>query len=388
MGLEGDKMRNPTICTMRSWPRTWLRAAFIAVSALAISACAYLQHPKFGKLPEGADLARIERSPNYVNGEFMNLVETPMFTEGASFTSVLLGNLFSQAEGRRPDKPIPTVKTDLRALDIERDTVVWLGHSSYFVQLGGRRLLIDPVFSSYAAPVPVSNRAFPGTGIYTAEDMPPIDYLLITHDHWDHLDWASVTALQDKVKNVITALGVGSHLRYWGYPANQVHEGDWFDTIALEAGFLVHVVPARHFSGRLLTRNKTLWAGFVLEASGKRLLFGGDSGYGPHIAAIAAKFPSFDLVSLDSGQYDRRWAYLHMTPEETADAAELLRAKLLLPAHVGRFAMGVHPWDDPFKRIAAAGANRDFRLLMPRIGEPVWLDGSTQHFSEWWACAD
>lgn len=308
-----------------------------------------------------------------------------MFTDGASFTAVLLGNLFSQAEGRRPDHPIPAVKTDLKALDVQRNAVVWLGHSSYFVQLGGRRLLIDPVFSSYAAPAPVSNREFPGTGIYTAEDMPPIDYLLITHDHWDHLDWASVTALQGKVKNVITALGVGSHLRYWGYPADHVHEGDWFDAIALEPGFVVHVVPARHFSGRLLTRSKTLWAGFVLESSGKRLLFGGDSGYGPHIAAIAAKFPSFDLVSLDSGQYDRRWVYLHMTPEQTADATEQLHAKALLPAHIGRFAMGVHPWDEPFKRIAVASEGRSFELVTPRIGEPVWIDGAHASFSRWWA---
>jgi L-ascorbate metabolism protein UlaG (beta-lactamase superfamily) len=352
------------------------------VIILITCAYAYLQLPKFGSLPEGSRLDAIARSPNHADGEFRNLVPTPMFTDDSSFVSVLLSNLFTLVARRAPEAPIPSVKTDLNSLD--GDAVVWLGHSSYFVQLGGRRILIDPVFSRAAAPVPFANRAFDGTSIYSAEDMPAIDYLLITHDHWDHLDYPSVTALRSKVRHVITGLGVGAHFERWGYAQETIHEADWFDALSPDGDATVHVVPARHYSGRLLTRNKTLWVGFVIETPGRRVLFSGDTGDGPHIQAIAERFAGFDLVALDFGQYDARWAHLHLTPEQAAQAAEDLRARALLPAHVGRFALARHAWDEPFIRIASASQGRPYRLLTPTIGEPVNLNGEQSPFSRWW----
>ena len=217
--------------------------------------------------------------------------------------------------------------------------MIWLGHSSWFVQLGGKRILIDPVLSDYTAPFSFLNKAYEGTSIYRVEDIPEIDCLLISHDHWDHLDYQTVAALKSKVGRVICPLGVGAYFDYWDYPQEKILEGDWYDRISLGEDITVHVMPARHYSGRLLTKNKTLWAGFALETPNRRIFFSGDSGYGPHFARIGEAFQGFDLALLDCGQYDPRWAYIHMTPEEAVQAALDLGVRALIPAHVGRFAI-------------------------------------------------
>ena len=214
--------------------------------------------------------------------------------------------------------------------------------------------------------------------------MPEIDYLLITHDHWDHLDYPSVKALQSKTRNVVCGLGLGAYFEHWGFAKEQIHEGDWFAALQLEKGFTIHVLPARHYSGRLLTRNKTLWAGYALETPNRRILFSGDSGYGPHIAEIGRRFDGFDLVVLDSGQYDERWPYIHMTPDEAAQAAQVLQAKAFLPGHIAKFTLAKHSWDDPFRRITAASERKNYRLLTPMIGEPIGFDNDKQRFSHWW----
>lgn len=177
------------------------------------------------------------------------------------------------------------------------------------------------------------NKAFAGSSVYQAEDMPEIDCLLISHDHWDHLDYPTVTALRTKVKQVICPLGLGAYFQDWNYPKDTIDEGDWGDSIALGKDMLVHVIPARYYSGRLFKENKTLWAGFVIQTPDLRIFYSGDSGYGPHFANIGKTFNGFDLVLLDCGQYDSRWAYIHMTPEEAAQAAQDLAARTLIPAH-------------------------------------------------------
>jgi len=351
---------------------------------LSLGACAYLQQPKFGAHPEGERLAKILRSPRHIDGEFRNPVDTPMLLDGNSTFSIITGDLFRKIENLRPGQPIPTIRTDLKALDVAQDTVVWLGHSSYFVVFAGRRILIDPVLSTYAAPVSFSTQAFDGTSLYTADDIPDIDILLITHDHWDHLDHATVTALNKKVTRALVPLGVGAHLEYWGYPREKIHEADWYEKLEQVTGLVIHLVPARHYSGRWLTRNKTLWTGFVLESATRRLLFSGDTGYGPHFKEIGQRFGGFDLAALDMGQYDPRWPYIHMTPEEAAQAAVDLQTKVLLPAHVGRFNIARHAWNEPFERIRAASESKSYRLATPQIGEPLRVGDAGQQFAHWW----
>ena len=366
----------------------WLPRAGIALLLLmgiaVIGGYTYLQHPKFGAMPEGARLQAIERSPHYVNGAFQNLIDTPMRTQDTSFASNVMSMLLDRNPNLKPSTTLPSTRVDLKALPPDEDVVVWLGHSSYFVQLGGKRLLIDPVFSTNAGPFPGSNVAFPGTSPYTAEDMPSIDVLLVTHDHWDHLDYPSARALLPKVEQVVAGLGVGAFFDRWGYPADRIHEADWNDVLELVPGLRIHVLPARHYSGRMLTRNKTLWVAFALEASQRRLFFSGDSGYGPHFREIGERFGGFDLVALDMGQYDKRWAHIHMFPEQAAQAADDLRAKAVLPAHIGRFSIAAHDWDEPFKQLEKASRGKPYRLHIPRIGEAVPLAGQTQRLDAWW----
>lgn len=173
--------------------------------------------------------------------------------------------------------------------------------------------MIDPVLSDFAVPFSFLNKAFDGTNIYGPDDMPEIGALLISQDHWDHLDYAIVKALEEKVNRVICPLGVGANFEYWDYPKEKIHEANWYDKIELENDFTVHVLPAQHYSGRLLVKNKTLWAGFALETPDRRIFYSGDSGYGPHFSKIGETFQGFDLVLLDAGQYDSRWALIHMT---------------------------------------------------------------------------
>lgn len=351
------------------------------VAIVLLGAFAYLQRIEFGADPEASLMAR---SQNYSNGEFHNLIPTSVVAEGENGLSITLSDLMNPVEQLHPAQAIPVLKIDLKALAPQQDTLIWLGHSSYFVQMAGQRMLVDPVFKSYAGPVSSAGRAFEGTSVYTADDMPEIDLLLITHDHWDHLDFETVTALQSKIKQVLVPLGVGAHFQRWGYAKNKVSEADWYEKTALGDDLAIHVVPARHYSGRALSQNKTLWAGFVLESSKRRIMLSGDTGYGPHFNEIGKRFGSFDLVALDMGQYDPRWPTIHMSPKEAAQAAQELNAKALLPAHVARFSLARHAWDEPFERISAESKNKSYRLLTPQIGEIVNLGDERQQFSNWW----
>lgn len=369
---------------MQKWLRRTTLAVLTSAAVLAIGGCVYLQHPKFGALPEGAHLEAIKRSPHYVNGEFQNLIDTPIRTQDTSFVANVMSMLFDRNPNLKPSMELPSTHVDLKALPPDEDAVVWLGHSSYFVQLDGKRILIDPVFSTNAGPLPDTNVAFPGTSPYTAGDMPAIDVMLITHDHWDHLDYPSAMALLPKIGQVVVGLGVGEFFDRWGYPADRIHEADWNDVLELVPGLRIHVLSARHYSGRMLTRNKTLWVAFALETPQRQLFFSGDSGYGPHFREIGERFGGFDLVALDMGQYDKRWANIHMFPEQAAQATEDLKAKALLPAHVGRFSIAAHDWDEPFKQIDQASQGRAYRLLTPRPGGLVQLDDETQPFLRWW----
>lgn len=362
-----------------------LAKAGTLVAALAgLGALAYAQHPLWGELPAGGRLTRLARSPNYVDGAFRNLVDTPMLTTEESRLSIMIGNTFGKTGNPRPVWEIPAVRTDLATLEPAEDMVIWLGHSSYFVQLAGRRILIDPVFSANASPIPGTNTAFAGTNLYTADDMPEIDLLLISHDHYDHLDYRSIRDLRPKVRQVVAGLGVGAHFEAWGYAPGVVQEADWYEMVRLAPDLEIHVTPARHYSGRTFTRDKSLWVGFALASPERRIFISGDSGYGDHFAEIARRYGPFDWVTLDAGQYDPRWANVHMTPEEAARAAGYLQTRAVTLGHAGRFSIAPHDWNDPFRRMVAASRGRNYALWTPEIGRTVYLDGREQAFSPWW----
>jgi len=365
-----------------------LVALVAIILVLIASVFLYLRHPVFGQLPQGDRLAHIESSPNYVDGAFQNLVDTPFLTEGATQLSIRIDSVLAKKGTPRPGHEIPSRRTDLHHLDVNDDLVVWLGHSSWYVQLGGQRILIDPVFSGNAAPLPGMITAFDGTNLYSAQDLPPIDVLMITHDHYDHLDYPTILALEPLARQVVAGLGVGAHFDAWGYDNAVVQELDWYQSQSIGDGLTIHATPARHYSGRTFTRNQSLWVGFVLETAQRQIFFSGDSGYGEHFADIGQRHGPFDWVSLDSGQYDPRWAHLHMNPEQAAQAATDLGANALTPAHVGRFTLAPHDWNDPFERLTIATEGRNYALWTPIIGQPIYLDGRAQTFQSWWKTVD
>ncbi|MFZ4401800.1 MAG: MBL fold metallo-hydrolase [Bacteroidales bacterium] len=356
----------------------FLFSSFLLIIVLLIS---FFQHPKFGRNPKGERLEKIKKSPHYKNGAFHNQNYTPVMIEGANFYKVFKGFLFAK---NKPEDIIPSQKTDLLNLDKTKDILVWFGHSSYFIQIDGKKILVDPVLSGNASPLSFTTKAFKGSDRYSTDDIPEIDYLFITHDHWDHLDYKTIIQLKPKIKKVICSLGVGENLEYWGYDTSKILEKDWNDKIQLDSGFIAYTVPSRHFSGRGFVRNKALWTSFILQTPSFKFFMGCDGGYGTHFAEIGKTFGEFDLAILENGQYNNNWKYIHMMPEEVLLAAEDLNTKRLLPVHSSKFALSIHPWDEPLKRITAANRQKSIPLLTPMIGEAVYLKDSNQKFSEWW----
>jgi L-ascorbate metabolism protein UlaG (beta-lactamase superfamily) len=345
---------------------------------------AFINTPKFGKLPVGDEKQRIRQSAQYKKNQFENQSLTPMLTEGGSYTAMMKEFFFGKRIKPKPKNPLPSVKNDLKALDPTKDLLVWFGHSSYFMQLGGKTFLVDPVLSGAASPLAFTTPSFSGSDVYSVDDFPIIDVLLITHDHWDHLDYDTVTQLKPKVKKVITSLGVGSHLRHWGYTSDSVIETDWHSNTVLSDGFIVHTKPARHFSGRGFTRNQALWSSFVLQTPTAQVYVGGDSGYDTHFKAIGDAHGPFDIALLECGQYNKHWKHIHMMPEETVQAAVDLKAKRLMPVHWGKFMLSMHPWDEPISRATAAAGQLNQPLVTPKIGEIVFLHDTNQQFEAWW----
>jgi len=357
----------------------------IVVLALIVAAIfIFMMQPQFGSLPSGARLERIKQSSNYKENSFANQSKTPDLAEGVSYYTVFKEFFFNKSKREKPVKPLPSQKHDLLHLNPEEDVIVWFGHSSYFMQIDGKTILVDPVFSGNASPVTFTTKAFEGADVYDAEDFPQIDYLFISHDHWDHLDYKTVVKLKDKVRKIITGLGTAEHFERWGFDLSTIEEQDWNESINLGEGFTVNTTPARHFSGRTFTRNKAMWMSFVLTTPTKKIYIGGDSGYDKHYKAIGEQFGPFDLVLLECGQYNAYWKYIHMMPEEVVQAAQDLKAKRLMPVHWAKFSLALHDWDEPIKRVTAAAEKQNMPLLTPMIGEKVNLNDSSYVSKKWW----
>ena len=353
---------------------------------LVIALFCYLQHPRFGKKPSGERLALIQKSPQYKNGKFENANFTPDLAEGYGYFDIFYQFFFKKVDRKIPTDLIPSVKTNLKDLSIDEDVLIWFGHSSYFIQLEKKRFLIDPVFSGNASPIYGTTKSFKGSDVYTVDDFPEIDYLLITHDHYDHLDYKTIMQLKPKIKKVITALGVGSHFEFWGFPIANIIEKDWHEKIELDQNLTLYTTPSRHFSGRSFARCNTLWTSFVLETKDFKMYLGGDSGYDTHFAEIGNKYGPFDIALIDNGQYNAAWKYIHNLPEDVINAMKDLKAKRVFPVHSSKFALSLHPWDEPLIRVTELNANSEnpIPLITPMIGEKVELKNDKQEFKQWW----
>jgi L-ascorbate metabolism protein UlaG (beta-lactamase superfamily) len=344
-------------------------AIVITLAALGGGAAIFMNQKNFGRLPKGERLERIKRSPHYNGDRFVNEVATQQMTGDQSFFSSVWDWLFSKHPRVRPEEPVESIKTDLHSLPINQDLLVWFGHSSYLIQLDGKRILVDPVFEQ-PSPVGFVGKPFPGADLYKAADMPEVDYMVVSHDHWDHLDYKTQTSMRDRIGQVVTALGVGEHFEYWDFPQKKICEMDWHESITFPDGFSFHCLPTRHFSGRGLSRNKTLWASFIVESpSGKRVFIGGDGGYGPHFKRIGEQFPSIDLAILENGQYNNKWAQIHTLPHQLPQIMKDLHARHYITVHHGKYNLAEHPWDEPLQNERQASQETGVPLTVLTIGQ-------------------
>lgn len=356
---------------------------FIIGGFMSMVLVVLLNQSVFGKAPSGERLKRIRQSPNFRNGSFQNQSFTPVMAEDARFYQVMFDGIFRRSKRNVPTAVLPTKKTNLMELDPAKNVMVWFGHSSYFMQIDGKKILVDPVFSGNASPFSFAVKSFKGSDVYSAEDMPDIDYLIITHDHWDHLDYKTVLKLKSKVGKVITGLGTGAHLEHWGFDPKMIVENDWNEQAVLDAGFTVTASSGRHFSGRRLKRNQSIWCSFVLQTPGKKIFIGGDSGYDTHFVKIGNDYGPFDLALLECGKYNKYWKYIHMMPEQTVQAAIDLKAKVLMPVHWAKFSLSLHAWDEPIERVTVEAERLKVPVLHPMIGELVNLD-NPEGTTNWW----
>ncbi len=361
-----------------------IRIFLAIVLLITIGVMLVLGQAKFGQLPKGERLERILKSPNYKDGEFRNINETPVLSTEKSRFGVMMNFMFRKKIDLAPEIDIPAIKTNLKDLKSDEDCLIWFGHSSYFMKINGKTFLIDPVFSDYASPFSFINKAFKGTTAFKAEDMPEIDYLVITHDHWDHLDYHTVLELKDKVHHVICGLGIGQHFEYWGYDADIITDLDWYEGLDLDEGWRMTATPARHYSGRGLKGNQTLWVSYALQTPALNVYIGGDSGYDEFYKEIGSKYGPFDLAILEQGQYNQDWNLIHILPDQVFEAAKELKAKSILPVHNSRFALASHPWYEPLNKMVENHKDYGIRVITPEIGEVVNVKDSTQTFCKWW----
>ena len=363
---------------------------FIILSSSIVSlfgiSYAVLHSPSFGALPSGERKERILRSPNYRDGRFQNRYPMPPSLQRPSLgdrVKILWRFLFDRPKDIRPTDSIPVVHHDLKKLDRSEDLIVWFGHSGYLLQMDGVRYLIDPVFVE-GAPFGIMNAFFRGTKVFDVADLPEIDYLIITHDHWDHLDYHVAKELQNRVRKVYTGLGVGAHLERWGYRPDQIVELDWDESTPTTEGGRVHCLPTQHFSGRGLTSAQSLWASFVLQGTKHSVYIGGDGGFSPHYAVIGKQFPQLDLAILENGQYSEQWSGIHMLPEHLGETMHALGAKRILTVHHAKFALSMHPWKEPLEHAKRLRDEEGLPIMMPRIGQIVRYTDSTFTTDDWW----
>jgi L-ascorbate metabolism protein UlaG (beta-lactamase superfamily) len=351
---------------------------------LVIGFFVYLQLPVIGGQAKGERLTRMQSSPHYREGQFHNIQPTPNLTEGYSMPKVFFDFLTKTVPNQRPARPIPTVHSDIHSLQPDQEVVIWFGHSSYFLQLNGVKMLVDPVFSGNASPLPGTAKAFQGADAYGPDDFPALDWLLITHDHYDHLDYVTIRALKDKVKKVVCGLGVGAHLERWGYLPEQILELDWYESTHLDPSIELTAWPSRHFSGRTFKRNSTLWCSFLLRTADQSIYIGGDSGYGVHFATLKEKYGPVDVAILDNGQYNDAWKAIHMLPEDVLQAGLDLETKVILPVHNSKFSLAPHAWDAPMTSLHALRQPQHPEIWSPQIGQIILLRDSLQSFERWW----
>lgn len=335
--------------------------------------------PQFG----GKSIKQNYQSKNYEKGKFKNIEDTAMMTK-FDLTSIYK---YFTAQNTKPKFTIPVERRSLLSYNEEWETnvrVTWFGHSTLFLEINDKKIFLDPMLGNIVAPhLLLGPKRFNSYLPMKIDEIPELDAVLISHDHYDHLDYLSITKMKDKVKKFYVPLGIATHLKLWGVDEAKIVELDWWEEAKIEDLTFIST-PSRHFSGRgLLNRDSTLWSSWVIKGNDVNIFFSGDSGYNKTFKEIGEKLGPFDLTMLECGQYDEGWAEIHMMPEETVQAHIDLKGKLLLPIHWGSFKLSLHSWQEPIERLLKEAYLMRVNVTTPKIGQVVHLGKSIPSL-KWW----
>ncbi|PSR54614.1 MBL fold metallo-hydrolase [Adhaeribacter arboris] len=324
-------------------------------------------------------------SKNFNGKQFVNPVPTTVSKPGTFWNTIwefMVGR--EQRVPARKIGPFTTDTQELKRTASDKIRVTWFGHSSVLLEIEGKRFLTDPVWGSRSSPVNFAGPARFFAPTIPLQDLPPLDGVIISHDHYDHFDPVALKILSQTGITFYVPLGVEQHFRNWQLPAGKVVSCDWGDTVSLPNGFNLYCTPARHFSGRGLKRNNTLWASWVITSPQYRVYYGGDSGYFPGFKEIGNTYGPFDLTLLEIGAYHENWGEIHMGPANALQAHLDLKGKLLLPIHWGLFNLAFHAWTAPVEELVTLAQEQGVSLFLPVPGEPTILPEQNLN-TNWWA---
>jgi len=362
-----------------SWPRR-VALGLGALLALAVVGALVDGWRAFGRRASGAQLARMEKSPQWREGQFVN--PQPMVND---VWGSVTGAFNASADGS-PSLPVPTVRGGPERFATPPPTglrVTWLGHSTLLVEVDGYRILTDPVWGERASPLSVVGPKRWYAPLLTLNELPKVDAVVISHDHYDHLDEPTFSALKDWDTTFIVPLGVGAHLLYWGVPASRIIELDWWERTKVRELEIV-ATPARHASGRtVIDTNATLWASYAFLGPKHRVWFSGDTGLFPALRDIGERLGPFDLTMIESGAYGNAWPDWHLGPEQAVTAHQMVRGRVMLPVHWGLFNLAFHGWTEPAERVLVAARRVGVTAVIPKPGQSFEPE-ALPPFERWW----
>jgi len=344
-----------------------------------------------GGTPNGLRLERMRASPRWDGGAFRNVHPVLPRLLRPRVTAPTVSEFLFERGRRSPSGPLPAIDPSRRWRRRPRSGLraTWLGHSTTLIEIGGLRVLTDPVWGARASPSQWAGpRRYQPVPVPLAA-LPPLDAVVISHDHYDHLDYGTIRELARRQVPFVTSLGVGAHLEAWGVPPERIFELDWWESYeSPTSGLTVTAAPSQHFSGRgLRSRNATLWSSMVIRSERHAVFFSGDTGLTTEYAAICRRLGPFDLVMLEVGAFHPAWGHVHLGPENALEAWELLGGGAFMPVHWGTFTLAMHAWDEPAETLFELGPARGVPLVMPRLGEPV-EPTAVEEPQPWWRAVD
>jgi len=340
---------------------------------------------QFGAKASQVDLQSYSTSQHWDGKKFINLVETKMDMKPKHIPSLIYKQLFKK-QGRTPTIDLPIQPFEYEAFMAPSTTTkyIWYGHSVILMRINNKTILIDPMFGPDASPIaPFATKRFSSNTLKLIDELPQIDAVMFSHDHYDHVDLASLKKLMPKTTHFYTAMGVGRHLIKWGVNPQHITEFDWWKTLDFE-DIQITFTPSRHFSGRGISdRAKSLWGGWVFKTKTESIYFSGDGGYGAHFEEVGKRFGPFDIGFMECGQYNPLWHQIHMYPEEAVQASLDARIKHVVPVHWGSFALALHPWKEPIDRFTQEAKNYNLSHATPLLGELFHHEIKPERFT-WW----